>query len=45
MPCSIVHGEMLTDSCEMNTIWRWLYGFKMSMAIYLPCVDSLGRQC
>ena len=36
LPCFLVHGEMGTESCEVNTLKRWLRGFEMSARIYLP---------
>ena len=36
MPCELVHSGTGGASCYKNALYRWIRGFRMSMAIYFP---------
>lgn len=36
MPCELVHCGTGGASCYRNALYRWIRGFRMSMAIYFP---------
>ncbi|KAG9058825.1 hypothetical protein FS842_000022 [Serendipita sp. 407] len=36
VPCELVHGDVMTPSCAVNALTRWIRAFMKAFLIYLP---------
>ncbi|KAG8816811.1 hypothetical protein FRC17_000174 [Serendipita sp. 399] len=36
LPCELVHGDVMTSSCTVNALTRWIRAFMKAFLIYLP---------